>query len=414
MAVAEGAQTLKEGGGTGGSRSQRGLRRGLVVVEVSLSMVLLVGSGLLIHSLWRLLHVNPGFSASRVVTTQIVLPDAKYSTPVRRARFFSSLLAKLGSAPGIEAAGAISELPLSGQHNDNWFRVKGQPPIDTPEQNDANFHIVTPGYFEAMRIPLVAGRVFSEGDDSRGQMVAIVNRQFVHRYFRGLDPLRQFLILSIDNRPTDVRLVGVVGGVRDATLSGAPSPAFYVPHAQAPMTQMNLVIRGAMAPGAIATAVRAAVSAIDPEEALSEFQSMPQVLAASAAQPRFTTLLLSLFAVIAILLAAVGLYGVLAYSVAGRVREIGIRVALGAQAKQILRLVMGEGMALAGVGAAIGLGAALALGRVLSSQLYEVSPIDLASFVVAVAVLAFAALGACWLPARRAMRVDPIIALRHE
>jgi putative ABC transport system permease protein len=408
------AERLKEGERAGTGRSQRGLRRGLVVVEVSLSMVLLVGSGLLIHSLWRLLHVHPGFSASQVVTTQIVLPDAKYSTPVRRGQFFSSLLAKLRSAPGIEAAGAISELPLSGQYNDNWFRVKGQPPIDTAEQNDASIHIVTPGYFQAMRIPLVSGRPFSERDESGTQMVTVVNQQFVRRYFHGLDPLRQFLVLTLDNHPTDVRVVGVVGGVRDATLSGAPGPAFFLPCAQAPMTQMNLVIRGAAAPGAIASAVRAAVSAIDPEEALSEFQTMPQILAASTAQPRFTTVLLSLFAVIAILLAAVGLYGVLAYSVAGRVREIGIRVALGAQSNQILRLVMGEGVALAGIGAAIGLGASLALGRVLSSQLFEVRPFDVLTFVVAVAVLAMAALGACWLPARRAMSVDPIIALRHE
>jgi putative ABC transport system permease protein len=408
------AERLKEGERAGTGRSQRGLRRGLVVVEVSLSMVLLVGSGLLIHSLWRLLHVHPGFSASQVVTTQIVLPDAKYSTPVRRGQFFSSLLAKLRSAPGIEAAGAISELPLSGQYNDNWFRVKGQPPIDTAAQNDASIHIVTPGYFQAMRIPLVSGRPFSERDESGTQMVTVVNQQFVRRYFHGLDPLRQFLVLTLDNHPTDVRVVGVVGGVRDATLSGAPGPAFFLPCAQAPMTQMNLVIRGAAAPGAIASAVRAAVSAIDPEEALSEFQTMPQILAASTAQPRFTTVLLSLFAVIAILLAAVGLYGVLAYSVAGRVREIGIRVALGAQSNQILRLVMGEGVALAGIGAAIGLGASLALGRVLSSQLFEVRPFDVLTFVVAVAVLAMAALGACWLPARRAMSVDPIIALRHE
>jgi putative ABC transport system permease protein len=408
------AEHLKEGERTGASGSHRSLRRGLVVVEVSLSMVLLVGSGLLIHSLWRLLHVDPGFSASQVVTTQIVLPDAKYPTPVQRARFFSALLTRLKNSPAIEDAGSISELPLSGQHNDMSFRVKGQPPMDTADEDDANFHSVTQGYFATLRIPVLAGRDFSEQDNSRGPLVAMVNQRFAQRYFKGLVPLSQFLVLRLDGRPTDVRVVGIVGSVRDASLSSAPVPEYYMPYAQLPQSQMNLVIRGAVGPGAIAASVRAAVSAIDPEEALSGFQTMPQLLAASAAQPRFTTLLLSLFAVMAILLAAVGLYGVLAYSVAGRVREIGIRVALGAQSKQILRLVMGEGAALVGIGVAIGAAASLALGRLLSSLLFEVSPFDLLSFVVAVAVLALAALGACWLPARRAMRIDPIIALRHE
>ncbi|MDE3138104.1 MAG: ABC transporter permease, partial [Acidobacteriota bacterium] len=408
------AENLKEGERAGAGRSQRGLRRGLVVVEVSLSMVLLVGSSLLIHSLWRLLHVNPGFSASHVVTTQIVLPAAKYPTPVERAHFFAALLTRLENSPGMEGAGAISELPLSGQYNDNSFLVKGQSPIDTADENDANFRVVTQGYFATMRIPLLGGRSFSEQDDSRGPLAAVVNRHFVERYFQGLDPLRQFLVLRLDGRPTDVRVVGIVGDVRDAALSFAPAPEYYMPYAQLGPAQMNLVVRGTAAPGAIASALRSAVSAIDPEEALSEFQTMPQVLASSAAQPRFTTVLLSLFAGIAILLAAVGLYGVLAYSVAGRVREIGIRVALGAQSKQILRLVMGEGAALVGIGVAIGAAASLALGRLLSSLLFEVSPFDLLSFVVAVAVLALAALGACWLPARRAMRIDPIIALRHE
>jgi putative ABC transport system permease protein len=413
-ARADTAKALKEGERAGGSRSQRGLRRTLVIVEVSLSVVLLVGSGLLIHSLWRLLQVNPGFATSSVVTTRIDLPESKYGGPVRQARFFSSLEGKLRGQPGIEAAGAISELPLSGQYNDTWFHVVGRPPIDTPDQNDADFRVVTPGYFDAMQIPLLAGRGFSWQDDSRSQSVAIVNRQFVRRYFKGLDPLSQSLSLTIGPRPGDVKVVGIVGDVRDAALSEAPRPEFYVPYAQSGLPQVNLVVRGATAPGAIASAVRATVSEIDPEEALSEFQTMPQILAASTAQPRFTALLLGVFAILAILLAAVGLYGVLACSVAGRVREIGIRAALGAQPREILRLVLREAVALVGVGAATGLAAALALARLLSSQLFEVRPFDPLSFALALAVLAGVGLMACWLPARRAMKIDPAIALRYE
>ncbi|HEV2387016.1 MAG TPA: ABC transporter permease [Candidatus Acidoferrales bacterium] len=408
------APTLKEGERAGTSISRRSLRRGLVVVEVSLSLVLLVGSGLLIHSLRRLLRVNPGFAASHVVTTEIVLADASYPTEIGKSRFFISLLGRLRGQPGIGAAGAISELPLSGQYNDNWFTVKGRPAIDTADKNDARNRVVTPGYFSAMQIPLLAGRSFSDQDDSRSPLVAIVDQQFVRRYFQGLDPFSQFLVLTLDGRPTDVRVVGVVGGVRDYDLSSAAAPEFYMPYAQLPRGRMNLVVRGAAAPGAIASEVRAAVSATDPEEAVSEFRTMPQLLAANTAQQRFTTLLLSVFAGVAVLLAAAGLYGVLAYLVAGRTREIGIRIALGARRPEILRLVLGEGMALAGIGAVLGAAASFGLARLLASQLFEVGPMDFPSFVVAVAVLATAALAACWLPARRAMQVNPVIALRHE
>lgn len=408
------AQTLKEGERAGASRSRRSLRRGLVIVEVSLSLVLLIGSGMLIHSLRRLLLVNPGFTASHIVTTQIVLSDASYPTGIGKAQFFTSLLGKVRAEPGIEAAGAISELPLSGQYNDNWFTVKGRPAIDTADKNDARNRVITPGYFTTMQIPLLAGRSFSEQDDSHNPLVAIVDQQFVRRYFQGLDPFSQFLVLTLDGRPTDVRVVGVVGGVRDYDLSSAAAPEFYMPFAQLPRARMNLAVRGAAAPGAIASAVRAAVSATDSEEAVSEFRTMPQLLAANIAQPRFTAELLSAFAGLAVLLAAAGLYGVLAYLVAGRTREIGIRVALGAQPAEIRRLVLEEGILLVVLGTAIGLAAAFALGRLLASQLFEVGPLDLLSFVVAVAVLAMAALAACWLPARRAMQVNPVIALRHE
>lgn len=405
---------LKEGerGDTG--RSRRALRRGLVVVEVSLSLVLLTGAGLLIHSLWRLLHVNPGFNPSNVVATQIILPDAGYPTSSSKVDFFNSLLTKLRGEPGIVAVGAISELPLSGQYNDNWFTIKGQPSIDTADKNDARDRVVTPGYFVAMRIPLFAGRVFSDQDGTRSAPVAIVDEQFVRRYLRGLDPLAQSIVLTLDGRETDFRIVGEVGNVRDYDLGSSATPEFYVPYAQLPRSQMNLVLRGSIAAGAIASEVRETVSAIDSREALSEFQPMPQLLAAATAQPRFSTLLLAIFAAVAILLAAVGLYGVLAYAVEGRTREIGIRVALGARRREILGLVFGEAAAVVGLGAAIGLAAAVGFDRLLSSQLFEVRPYDLLSFVVAVAVLGGAALVACWLPAWRAMQIDPAIALRHE
>jgi putative ABC transport system permease protein len=410
------AESLKEGERAGASRSRRGLRRALIVVEVSLSLVLLVGSGLLIHSLWRLLHVDPGFDASSVVTTQIVLADAKYPTSVRRALFFAQILAKLRAQPGVRAAGAISILPLSGQHNDNLFTIKGRQPIDLPQYNDARLRVVTPGYFQAMRIPLIAGRDFTDQDNGQAAPSMIVNEPFVRHYLPDVNPIGQHVLLEkgSSRSPDDVEIIGVVGGVRDEALADSPGREMYLPYAQAAPSKMSLVASGPASPGGLAAGMRAAVSAADPDEALAAFQTMPQVVASAAAEPRFSSLLIAIFAAVAVLLVAVGIYGVLAYSVAGRTREIGIRVALGARPPEILRLVLGEGMTLVAIGAAIGAVAALALGRLLASQLFEVGALDSLSFVVAVAVLAMAALTACWLPARRAMQVNPITALRHE
>jgi putative ABC transport system permease protein len=392
---------LKEG--SRGSSRMNAVGGALVVSEMALSLVLLIAAGLLLKSFWLLIHVNPGFQTAHVVTTQIQLPaDGQH--------FVDQLIERTSALGGVEAAGAITELPLSGQMNDRSFRVEGRsyPPN---QDDDANYRRVAGNYFRGMNIPLLQGRDFAAFDTANAKPVVMVNEPFARRFFPGQDALGQHLVIGGQAR----EITGIVGGVRHFSLQHQPPPEMYVPFAQAPTQQfLNLVVRASGDPAQLSSAIREQVTAIDPTEAAGEFHTMDEVRAASVAQTRFSTFLLGLFAIIALMLSAIGLYGVISYAVSQRTREIGIRMALGAKPQDILRLTLGQGIRMTALGLAIGLCAAFFVTRLLQSLLFGVTPHDTSSFVGVPVALTSVALLASWLPARRAARVDPLVSLREE
>jgi putative ABC transport system permease protein len=398
--------SLKHGSRSSGSRNQQ-LGGVLVVSEVAFSLVLLVSAGLLIKSFWRMTHVNPGFRADHLVTTQLEFSSKTYDDDKRKVLFYQQLLERVAALPGVESAGATSEFPLNNQPNDRSFEVQGRtyPPN---QKDDAQYRRIAGDYFRAMGIPLLRGRRFGTQDSSH---VVVVNEPFVRKFFPQGDPLGQYLI--IHNEPV-LEIVGVVGGVRHYSLQNPPLPEMYVPYSHDPGSSMNLAVRATVDPAHLASALRSAVAAVDANEPISAVRTMDELISMSLAQPLFSTLLLGLFAVIAMVLAAVGLYGVISYAVSQRTREIGIRMALGAEPRSVLRLVMGQGFRMTALGLAIGLAGAFMLTRLLASLLFEVTPYDAASFAGVSLLLAAVALLACWIPARRAARVDPLVSLRDE
>jgi predicted permease len=408
-------QRLKESGQTSAPRSHKRLSSALVVSEIAMSLTLLVSAGLLLKSFWRLIHVAPGFQTEHVVTARLSLnPPAygPYGDPQKRGRFWRQFEDRVRVLPGVEAVGATSELPLSGQHGDNPFYIPGHS-YGPSEYDDAQFRQVTPGYLSAMRIPLIAGRWLDERDNADSPGVVIVNRAFVHRFFPDGDVLGKHLKLVGDAQATR-EIVGVVGNVSHIALSQPDWPEMYVPYSQDAPAAISIVVRAAANPMNLSAALRDRANAVDKDVTLSAVTSMDDVLGASVSQPRFSSQLLGVFAAVALLLATIGLYGLMAYSITERRNEIGIRMALGAQRRDILRIVLGEGGKMVLLGVALGLIASLVLTRLMTSMLFAVSPTDPLTFVAVVVVLLGVALLACWIPARRAMRVDPMVALRYE
>jgi len=409
-------QSLREGGASGDSRAKHRAHNALVVAEVALSLMVLIASGLLLNSFWRLIHVHPGFDTANVTTAEVSLVYEKYrDSDAARAAFFDRLREHIAAQPGVDSVGFISELPLSGQANDTFFTVQENPPADPDDRNDADIRVVSGDYFRAMRIPLLAGRSFTTQDAPNSPRVALVNRPFAVRYFGNDNPIGKHLHIWEGGKGFTAReIVGIVGGNKHFVMQETPRAEMFVPQAQSQDARMNLVIRSVSEPAVLASEVRAAVSAIDPDEAPSSFRSMSDVISASEAGDRFNTILIVLFGAIALLLAAAGIFGVLSYLVTQRTREIGLRVALGAQPQNVLRVIVGHGMRLALIGVAIGLVGALAATRWMSSFLFDVKPTDPITFAAVVFILTLVAFLACYFPARRAMRVDPMVALRYE
>jgi putative ABC transport system permease protein len=401
---------LREGGAraAGGRGRMRAL---LAAVEVMASVVLLAGAGLLARSLVRLLDVDPGFRPAEVATTTLRLPVTKEEDEQRR--FFTALVERVEALPGVESAGLVSQLPLSGQLNDTYFTIEGRPPSPSGQPNHANFRGVSDHYFRAMGIPLIRGRSFARSDGPSAPGVVVVNEPFVRAFFPGEEPLGRRIAVDLGS-PFAVEIVGVVGGVRHTSLATEPEPEMYLSATQQPTGFMNLVVRARGNAAALAGGLRAAVAAIDPDQPLGPVRTMTSVVSASAGDRRFPTLLLGGFAGLALVLAAIGLYGVMAESVAQRTAELGIRMALGASARDVVRLVVREGLRVTLVGLGAGIGGALALSRLLASLLYAVPAHDPATFAGVAAIVAAVALAACALPARRAARTSPQIALRHE
>jgi len=404
-------ETLRESGRGLGRAGRNYLGSALVIGEVALSLALLLSGGLLIKSFWRLIHVNPGFRSDHVLTATLHIANSS-RTREQKLAFYRDLEQRVSATPGVEAAGSISELPLSGQFGDNPFHVLGR--TYPPNQfDDADFRQVTPGLQKALGLALLSGRWLNQNDGENAPGVVVVNEQLVRNIFDGKNPLGQ--LLQIDGDPFKTReIVGIVATIKHGALDEDPRAAMYVPLAQYPPPDMNIVVRATGNPLLLAASIREAVSAADKGEAISAVRSMDDVIGASVAQPRFSAQLLGLFAALALVLAAVGLYGLVAYTVTQRTHEIGIRMALGAAPADIRRMVLGRGMRLALAGAVIGVLTALGLGRLLTGLLFGVSATDPASYIVVTFMLTIVAFAASYLPARRAMRVDPLVALRYE
>jgi putative ABC transport system permease protein len=405
-------QSLKEGGASGDSRSKHRAHNALVVAEVALSVVVLIASGLLLNSFWRLMRVHLGFDPANVLTSEISLPSPRYDDAQRRESFFHELQDRIQSAPGAKSAGFVSELPLSGEANDTFFTITEHPPANPNDNEDADFRNIDGDYFGAMRIPLLAGRAFERQDYTDSREVVLVNEPFVKKYFPNEDPLGKHLKM-FEGKPEFVtrEIVGIVGGNKQFALQESMRPEMFLPGT---FTRMNLVVRSAGDPAMLTTAVRQALRSLDPDEATSTFRTMDDVVTSSAAGDRFNTLLLGAFAGIALLLTAAGIFGVLSYLVTQRTREIGLRMALGAQPGDVLRVIVGHGLRLVLLGLCIGVAGALLATRWMSSVLFDVKPTDPLTFAAVAVLLAAVAFLASYVPARRAMRVDPMVALRYE
>jgi predicted permease len=406
------AQGLREGGAAGDARSKHRVHNALVVAEVALSVVVLIASGLLLNSFWRLMRVNLGFDPLNVLTTELALVSPRYDDAQRRESFFSELEDRIRSASRAGAVGFVSELPLSGEADDTFFTIAEHPPANPNDNNDADIRIIDGDYFGAMRIPLLAGRAFERQDSLDSRKVVIVNEPFVKKFFPHENPIGKHLKM-FEGKPefTAREIVGIVGGNKHFALQESLRPAMFTPGS---FLKMNVVVRSAGDPAMPTTAVRQAIRAIDPDEATSTFRTMGDVVSSSAAGDRFNALLLGAFGGIALLLTAAGIFGVLSYLVTQRTREIGLRVALGAQRSDVLGVIVGHGVRLALLGLSIGVAAAVVVTRWMSSVLFDVKPTDPLTFVAVTVVLGTVAFLASYLPARRAMRVDPMVALRHE
>ncbi|HEY4837990.1 MAG TPA: ABC transporter permease [Candidatus Acidoferrales bacterium] len=397
-----------EGRGTAGNRRRNRARSVIVAVQVALSMVLLIGSGLLIRSFERLRTVEPGFDAKNVLTAQTFLPPSSYALSAQRIAFYQDALQRLQSIPGVESAAISTALPVLPTHG-TPARFEGQPEVDLGHRPVVLIESISPDYARAMGVPIIEGREFSGLDDAKSAPVVIVNRTVVQRYWPNQDPLGKLVWVG---NLAPARVVGVLGNIKNDSLAKSPQPEILLPYPQLPSATLYLSVRSSMDVRGLVSALRTQIAAINPSQPVNDIQSMEERLELSSAQTRSMMLLIGVFSATALILAVVGIYGVIAYSVAQRTQELGIRIALGAADADILRLVVGNGLKLAGVGILIGVVASLALTRLMASFLYKTSATDLLTFAGSAFVFALVAAVASYVPARRAMRINPTDALR--
>jgi putative ABC transport system permease protein len=392
------------------------IRNLLVISEIALSLVLLVGAGLLIRSFIRLQQFELGFNPEHLLTMRVQLPGSKYREPNQIAGFYKQLFERIEATPGVQSAGAISSIFLTDTPNSTNFTIEGRPAFTGVESIEVPLDSVSTGYFKVMGIPLLAGREFDEHDAIGTTLVAIINQTFARRFFSGEDPVgkRYAYAASNPDNKSWITIVGVVADMRRTGFDRPVRPETFLPESQNPDNALTIVARTSGDPSSLAGALRDEVWAIDKDQSVFDIKTMRQTLSEMLSQRRFNTLLFGIFAAVALTLAAVGIYGVMSYAVAERTHEIGLRMALGAQTSDVLNLIVRQGMRLAITGLAAGLAASFALTRVMSTLLYGVSATDPLTFILIPVVLAGVALAACFVPARRAMRVDPMVALRYE
>jgi len=401
---------LKEGGKLSGGSGKRRLRSALIISEVALSFLLLILAGLMIKNFIRLIGTDPGFNSENVITLELMLPEAKYREDKQRAAFYRQLLEHVETLPGVESAGAVNHLPLGGSNTSYSFLVEGVPEPPPGQDFDGRFRVCSPHYFRALGMSLREGRAFTDQDRAGSQPVVIVNETLARRFWPNESAVGKRIRFTGD--PARNPWMLVVGVVRDVKhqLNLEVTPEFYRPHAQDAWDAMVVVARTRGEPAALASAIRAEVLKLDKDQPVARIRTMEQVSAESVMLERHSMIALGVFASLALLLAAIGLYGVVSYAVTQRTGEIGIRVALGARPLDVLKLVIVQGMVLVFIGVALGLIASLGLVHLL----FNLNTADSWTFIACTLLLTSAALLACWIPARRATRVDPMIALRCE
>ncbi len=411
---------LKESGQTTtGSSARHRLRSALVVAEIALALVLLVGAGLLLRSFDRLLRINPGFAMDKVVSLQVFIWD-RYNTPAQRAAYAQQVLEKLEAVPGVQAVGITTALPLleSGTDTSYPFTVEGRPAAPPGGEPTIFSTIATDGYFAATGVPLLRGRLFNQFDTTAAPGVTLINDTLARRHFSDEDPVGRKITVRFTGRgqpsPTTLEIIGVVGDVRHDGLDKEPRPEFFRPYTQSPSGSIIFVVRTSADPLTLVPTLKARIWEVNPTQPFYSIATLDSLISDSLKARRFSLILLGSFAVLALALAMVGIYGVMSFTTAQRTHEIGIRMALGAQAGSVLKLVVGQGMKLTLIGVAVGLLASLALTRLMKSLLFGVSATDPLTFVMIALLLAGVSLVACYLPARRAMKVDPMVALRYE
>src|ERR1041384_155934 len=405
-------ESLKQNNRTS-SGIQTRLRSGLAVAQIAIAIVLLIGAGLMVKSFWALIHVAPGFRSENILTARLSLPGSRYPDNRRIAALEGVVLESLRGRPGIQSAGFATYLPLSGLDNDWAFLIEGRPPLPVGTHNIAEYRPVSAGYFETIGIPLLRGRSFTPADTAEAPWVVVINDSMAREYWPSENPIGQRLNFG---EPPWRTVIGVVGDVLHEGLDRTAKAEMYLPVEQSSNIESDstIVVRAEIAAGAAAGELRAAVAAIDPAVAVDRIETMQQLVSGSVAQPRFRAMILAAFSLLALVMASIGIYGVMNYLVIQRTREFGIRLSLGATPTDLLRLVLGRAAILIGSGTCLGLAGSVLLGRLITGVLFGTSPLDPLTFAAIPVLLAAVALAASYIPARRATKVDPLVALRYE
>ncbi|HEX5835689.1 MAG TPA: ABC transporter permease, partial [Pyrinomonadaceae bacterium] len=406
---------LKEGGkNVGGTAGSHHLRNAFVVTQVALALVLLVGAGLLVRSFNRLQSVDPGFNPQNLLTVRVSVPFAKYNTDQKRIDFYQQAIAQMRSIPGVESAGAINTPPFTGLYSGTTVEIVGAPPLPPEQELKSGVCVTDSDYFRTMQIPLLRGRLFTQQETTEMRHVVVVNETFVKKNLNGEDPLGKRLIVYMKSENVPLEIIGVVADNKHLALDTGVEPMVYYPHAELTFFGMTMMLRTSNDANAIAPAARGVIRALDPQQPIGAVTTMEELLSVSVARARFSASLLTVFSIVALVMAAVGIYGVMSYTVLQRTHEIGVRMALGAQRSDVLKLVVTKGIVLGVVGVVVGLAASFALTRLITTLLFEVTATDKTTFAVVSIGLFLITLLACYVPARRATKVDPMKALRYE